>query len=155
MKKFFCSTILIFAVVLICAACGSTEKKENGDAVAKSEDLLSEDDWIFEWIKSNSSDEELCAVGSVETTKMFTSEAMNVAIMNAQTQLCFMIAQGKEGCELPAVKMKGQRRSRADEDGMITVYVLVCIDRKDLEGNRETEKETYETDKTDEDKVVQ
>ena len=42
MKKFFCSTILVFAVALICAACGSTPAKNEGAVVEKSEPVTQE-----------------------------------------------------------------------------------------------------------------
>lgn len=187
MKKFFCSTILVFALALICVACGSTDKKDNGDAVAKSEEVKNEqvpsdvdgkenndsNDWITEWIKSNSSDDEICAVGSVETTKRFMGEAMTNAVMDAKRQLCILQSQASYKkssdessksalhtdsseysfeCNLPA-KMKGQRQSMVNEYGRIPIYVLVCVDRKDLEENKKESEEA--TDQTDEDKVVQ
>lgn len=187
MKKFFCSTILVFAVALICAACGSTEKKGESDAVSKSEEVKNEkeeseaqevntekseatdaekgnnesNDWITEWIKNNSSDDEICAVGEGYTHER--GRVVQEAQENAQMQLCRQIATGNSfSCNLPPVKMKGIQQSGFDDMGMITAYALVCIDRKDLEGNKEESEEkasetdnTDETDKTDEDKVVQ
>jgi hypothetical protein len=174
MKKFVCSTILIFAVVLMVAACGSADKKSDGDAVSKSEEAKAsesgepnegnnESDWITEWIKSESSDEEICAVGIVKTTPYTEGDAVIMATMNARSQLCRLIATGNSfSCSLPATKEKGVRQDQyVDKNGRFSVYVLVCVDRKDLEENKESEKETSETDnteqtdKTDEDKVVQ
>ena len=175
MRKFVCSTILVFAVALICAACGTADKKEKSDAVSKSEEAKTEtaeseaqgvntekseaadaekgnneSDWITEWIKSESSDDEICAVGSVETTERFMGEAMQMAVMNAQGQLCQMIAIGKI-CKLPPSKQKGWRQDEyTDENGRFSIYGLICIDRKDLEENKKEESEEKE-----EDKVVQ
>lgn len=184
MKKFVCSTILVFAVALICAACGSTEKKENGDAVSKSEEVKNEkeeseaqevntekseatdaekgnnesNDWITEWIKSESSDDEICAVGSAQASGRDRFGGVREAQMDAQMALCREIATGNSfSCNLPPAKMKGQRQSRMlDKNGMGNFYVLLCIDRNDLEENKkESEETTDQTDKTDEDKVVQ
>ena len=176
MKKFVCSTILIFAVVLMVAACGSANKKGGSDAVSKSEEAKesesgepnegnNESDWITEWIKSNSTDEEICAVGESRAPARNRFEGMQEAQQRAQMQLCRQIAADDSfSCDLPPVKMKGQRQSqRVDPSGHISVYVLACIERKDLEeeNKKESEKETSETDntdstnKTDEDKVVQ
>ena len=174
MKKFVCSIVLVFAVALICAACGSTDKKENGDAVAKSEEVKNEDEQVPQWVmdggESASSDEEICAVGQSEATKRMIGPATQHAVSEAQLLLCQKVAIGNE-CNLPKSKMKKMIQSRVNEYGRIPIYVLVCINRKDLEENKkETEKETPETgnadetdktdetdnaDQTDEDKVVQ
>lgn len=154
MKKFVCSTIVVFAVALICAACGSAEKKENGDVVAKSEDEKNEDNQVPQWVmdggESASSDEEICAVGEMQTTKGMINQAMSQAVSEAQFLLCKKVAIGNE-CNLPKSKMKKMSQSRVDDCGRVTLYVLVCIDRKDLEENKKEESE----EKTDEDKVVQ
>ena len=167
MKKFFCSTILVFAVALICAACGSADKKDNGDAVAKSEEEKTEKEQIPQWVmdggESASSDEEICAVGQSEATKRMIGSATQNAVSEAQLLLCQKVAIGNE-CNLPKSKMKKMIQSRVNEYGRIPIYVLVCIDRKDLEENKTETSETGktdatdntdETDKTDEDKVVQ
>ena len=181
---------MVLALTLICAACGSTDKKEKNDAVAKSEEVKNEkeeseaqevntekseatdaekgnnesNDWITEWIKSESSDDEICAVGSVETTKRFWGEAMTKALMDGKRQLCILQSQASGNyesskhtdsfkysfkCNLPA-KTKGLRQSMVNKNGYFSIYALVCIDRKDLEGNtKESEKEISETDNTD------
>lgn len=155
MKKFACSTILVFAVALICAACGSTEKKEDGNAVAKSEDEKNEDNQVPQWVmdggESASSDEEICAVGQSEAaTKRMIGPATQHAVSEAQLLLCQKAAIWND-CNLPKSKMKKMSQSRVDKSGRIPIYVLVCIDRKDLEENKKEESE----EKTDEDKVVQ
>lgn len=159
MKKFFCSIILSFAVALICAACGSADKKENGDAVAKSEEAKNEDEQVPQWVmdggESASSDEEICAVGQSEATKRMIGSATQHAVSEAQLLLCQKVAIGNE-CNLPKLKMKKMIQSRVNEYGRIPIYVLVCIDRKDLEENKNgSEKERDETNKNDEDNVVQ
>lgn len=159
MRKFVCSTILVFAVALICAACGTADKKEKSDAVSKSEEAKTEEakteeEQIPQWVKdggeSATSDEEICAVGEMQTTKGMINQAMSQAVSEAQFLLCKKVAIGNE-CNLPKSKMKKMSQSRVDDYGRVTLYVLVCIDRKDLEENKKEESE----EKTDEDKVVQ
>ncbi len=164
MRKFGFPVILIFVVALMVVACGTTNKKGNEEVKAGESGGPNEekDDWITEWIKSNSSDDEICAVGIQKTSDAFMGDAMQMAIMRAHEQLCVMIAGGKEECKLPPSKEKGWRQDNADENGRFSIYVLVCVDRKDLEENKKESEETTsgtdntdETDKTDEDKVVQ
>ncbi len=163
MKKFVCSTILVFAVALIFVSCGSSDKREEGNAVAKSEEAKTEEEQIPQWVmdggESASSDEEICAVGQSEAaTKRMIGPAIQHAVSEAQLLLCQKAAIWND-CNLPKSKMKKMSQSRVDKFGRIPIYVLVCIDRKDLEENKERSEETTDqtdkTDKTDEDKVVQ
>ena len=119
MKKFVCSIVLVFAGALICAACGSAEKKENGDVVAKSEDEKNEDNQVPQWVmdggESASSDEEICAVGQSEAaTKRMIGPATQHAVSEAQLLLCQKAAIGNE-CNLPKSKMKKMSKSRVDK----------------------------------------
>ena len=163
MKKFVSAAILVFAIALMAVACGSAEKKDEKKENCNCGAAVS-DDWIGEWIKSNSSDDEICTVGESQVPERFGFQGIWEAQQSAQTQLCGQIAtSSRSRCNLPPVKMKGQRQSQyADTAGRISVYVLMCVDRKDLEEkNKESEKEASGTDKTDqadktnEDKVVQ
>ena len=154
MKKFVCSTILVFAVALIFVSCGSSDKRGEGNAVAKSEEAKTGEEQIPQWVKdgaeSATSDEEICAVGEMQTTKGMINQAMSQAVSEAQFLLCKKVDIGNE-CNLSKSKMKKMSQSRVDVCGRVTLYVLVCIDRKDLEENKKEESE----EKTDEDKVVQ
>lgn len=155
MKKFVCSIVLVFAVALICAACGSAEKKSEQNQTPQ---------WVIDWIKSKSSDKEICAVGGIQVSVNAQGAGVQLATIEAQKELCKKIAVdgNNDKCNLSA-KMKDMRQSR-DKDGGFTICALVCIDRKDLEENKTETSETGktdatdntdETDKTDEDKVVQ
>lgn len=147
MKKFFCSIVLIFAVALICAACGSADKKDNGDAVAKSEEEKTEKEQIPQWVmdggESASSDEEICAVGRSYTSIRFELEGMQQAIDTAQYLLCQKIAVGKEG-DLPKSKLKSQYQSKIDNMGRFSIYTLVCVNRNDLEESKKIEEKNDE-----------
>ncbi len=164
MKKFM--FVSMFALCFFIAACGSADKNENGDVVAKSEDEKNEDNQVPQWVmdggESASSDEEICAVGQSEAaTKRMIGPATQHAVSEAQLLLCQKAAIWND-CNLPKSKMKKMSQSRVDKYGRIPIYVLVCIDRKDLEENKKEIKEktsetdnTDQVDKTDEDKVVQ
>lgn len=143
MKKFVCSIVLVFAGALICAACGSAEKKNGQNEIPR---------WLAEWVKSKSSDDEICAVGESPVRTNFNGTEVRRATIGAQNELCRQLATGESyECNLPPSKTKGMRQSKyVNENGESTLYVIVCINRKDLEENKEKSEA-----KTDEDKVVQ